>query len=132
MPFFVKRLTANELGHTRGHQRGGILIPKDCVDFFPPLGRGANPETQLAVSFGNTEVPLRLVYYIQGSRDEYRLTPIPHGILRNAAVGDYLVIERLDNGRFSGEVIPAGSSRYTAIERVMGGRPGRVFRFLPP
>ncbi len=132
MPFFVKRLTANELGQTSGHQRGGILIPKNCVEFFPPLGTGANPETQLLVSFGNREVPLRLVYYIQGTRDEYRLTPVPHDILRNAAVGEFLILERRDNGRFSGEVIPAGSSRYTAIERVMGSRPGRVFRFLPP
>ena len=41
---YLKRLSNNELGRTGGHQRGGVLVTKEAVRHFPPLGDGANPE----------------------------------------------------------------------------------------
>jgi hypothetical protein len=131
MAVFVKRLAANELGHTGGHQRGGILIPKGCVSFFPPLSGGANPEVAVSIWFGSAPCEVRLVYYIQGTRDEYRLTPVPHEVLRSATAGDFFVLEESGDGRLSASLVRGTDPRHAELKRVLGREAGRVMRFLP-
>src|SRR5688500_9139408 len=106
MQTLVKRIAANELGHTGGHQRGGVLIPKGCVRFFPSLGTGANPEQTIDVYFPGKRHPvtLRLIYYNQGTRDEYRLTPVPHDVLRSTKAGDYILLKERGDGTYMGVV----------------------------
>ena len=81
MRIFVKKLAANELGFTRGHQEGGINIPKPCVTFFPELPDGVNPEISIRVSFEglSDQIPLRFIYYNNKTRNEYRMRiGVPH------------------------------------------------------
>jgi hypothetical protein len=128
VPVLVKRLVDNELGLTGGHQRGGILVPKSCVSFFPNLGEGENPETTLDVyypavrSFEN----LRFIYYNQETRDEYRLTPVPDSVLQQARAGDLFVLSKTSENEYSAEVITTGDTRHSGLESELGGYAGRV------
>lgn len=136
MPTLIKRLASNELGHTGGHQRGGILIPKNCINFFPTLGPPPNPETRISASFDalNRPVDLRIIYYEQGTRNEYRMTPVPHQVLRNARAGDYFLLRENPDGTYTGAVARAGDPLHTIIQTSIGNRVGQITPadYLPP
>jgi hypothetical protein len=124
----VKQLASNELGHTGGHQRGGVLIPKHCVRFFPSLGPPPNPEIFIPIRFlamGHT-ISLRIVYYEQGTRNEYRLTPVPHEVLRGVRAGDYFLIRDNDDGTYTGGVAKVGESLHLRIQNEVRGGAGRI------
>lgn len=102
----IKKLTANDIGDTGGHQ-SGITIPKSgsMVGFFPPLNaKEFNPRSTLkAIDFHTYEMfDLEYIYYNgklhgRSTRNEYRLTGLI-GFLKkhDAVVGDILHIERDD------------------------------------
>ncbi|KGF66321.1 EcoRII N-terminal effector-binding domain-containing protein [Pseudomonas lutea] len=82
MSSIIKKLSANDIGYTGGHQ-AGILIPKqeEILAFFPSLNRTEkNPRIQLTVREKNSETrwDFNLIYYnnklFGGTRNEYRLT----------------------------------------------------------
>lgn len=83
MPTIVsKKLSANDVGTTGGHQ-AGILVPKrpEILTFFPSLDpRIKNPRLTLVVREMNvrTRWEFNFIYYnnalFGGTRNEYRLT----------------------------------------------------------
>jgi hypothetical protein len=102
----TKRLTANDIGDTGGHQ-AGITIPKagPMIAFFPRLDvREFNPRATLrAIDFHTNDMfDLEFIYYNgrllgRSTRNEYRLTGLSRFLRRNdAVVGDLLRIERED------------------------------------
>lgn len=93
----VKRLSANDVGDTGGHQ-AGILVPRNptVLNFFPSLDASRhNPRIELSVS----EEPsgerwnFMYIYYngraFGGTRNEYRLTGMTRFLrASNARAGD--------------------------------------------
>jgi hypothetical protein len=81
---FSKRLTANDVGSTGGHQ-GGILVPRtegELLAFLPPLDPNVkNPDAWIECEDETGTVrKFRFVYYNNkfhddgGTRNEYRIT----------------------------------------------------------
>ena len=84
IPKFRKRLSANDVGTTGGHQ-GGILIPrgeKELLAILPTLNPNVkNPDAWLECTDGaGNSLRFRFVYYNNklhddgGTRNEYRIT----------------------------------------------------------
>ena len=84
IPKFRKRLSANDVGSTGGHQ-GGILIPKgekELLEMLPPLNPNVkNPDAWIECRDEDAHaLKFRFVYYNNklhddgGTRNEYRLT----------------------------------------------------------
>ena len=84
IPKFRKRLSANDVGSTGGHQ-GGILIPKgekELLEMLPPLNPNVkNPDAWIECRDEAAHaLKFRFVYYNNklhddgGTRNEYRLT----------------------------------------------------------
>ena len=101
---FEKTLTANDTGHSGGHQ-AGIHIPKgqaDLIAFLPRLDAGVkNPSVWLtAVDEDGVRWEFRYVYYnnslheASGTRDEFRITHMT-SYFRSAGAepGDVLIID---------------------------------------
>lgn len=128
MPTLLKRLSANELGQAGGHQRGGILIPKRCVTFFPqlPADTQNNPEMTLSLVTAEGEVLVRFIHYRTRTRNEHRVTPIPHAALSNASQGDICAFREIETGRYSFHVFHAGAAETTALDQLLGSSRGRV------
>ena len=81
---FSKRLSANDVGSTGGHQ-GGILVPRtegELLTFLPPLDPAVkNPDAWIECEDETGTVrKFRFVYYNNklhddgGTRNEYRIT----------------------------------------------------------
>lgn len=81
---FSKKLSANDVGSTGGHQ-GGILVPRtegELLSFLPPLDPTIkNPDAWIECEDETGTVrKFRFVYYnnklhdIGGTRNEYRIT----------------------------------------------------------
>jgi hypothetical protein len=95
-----KKLSANDVGTTGGHQ-AGILVPKakPILSFFPVLDSGVkNPRITLVMSDKNgaTRWEFNFIYYnnrlFGGTRSEYRLTCMTEYIRSvNAKAGDELL-----------------------------------------
>ncbi|MEZ6164914.1 MAG: EcoRII N-terminal effector-binding domain-containing protein [Phycisphaerales bacterium] len=115
MASLLKRLAANEIGGTQGHQEGGILIPKNCVDFFPALTGDQNPELSVDLRFQHEIIRLRLVYYNNkhwkemATQDEYRLTPMPRDLFRNASARDVFILSEGEDGIYDAAVVSSTS-----------------------
>lgn len=101
-----KKLSANDVGDTGGHQ-AGILVPRDpkVLAFFPALGKGTkNPRQILSMREANSGArwDFPFIYYnnkfFGGTRNEYRLTHMTKFFRSiNAKVGDELVFSRDPN-----------------------------------
>jgi hypothetical protein len=116
----AKRLSANDVGVTGGHQ-AGILVPKErsVLDFFPSLDSTVkNPRMVLIVR----ELPVgsqwrfTYIYYNTkplgiGTRNEFRLTGMT-GFLRslNAKVGDELRFSRDEDLSYTVRLVRTGQS----------------------
>ena len=100
---FEKVLTANDTGHSRGHQ-AGIHVPKgqqDLIALLPQLSAAEkNPSVWLsAVDEQETRWQFRYVYYnnslhgATGTRDEFRITHMTSYFRAvGARPGDVLII----------------------------------------
>jgi len=101
---YEKTLTANDTGHSGGHQ-AGIHIPKsqqDLIALLPPLNAGIkNPSVWItAVDEHHVDWQFRYVYYNNslhdagGTRDEYRITHMTSYFrAAGARPGDVLIIQ---------------------------------------
>ncbi len=105
----IKKLSANDVGETGGHQ-AGILVPKDArvLAFFPALDPTIkNPRQSLVIreATSGARWDFNFIYYnnqrFGGTRNEYRLTCMT-AFLRsaNAKAGDELVFARDENWSF--------------------------------
>lgn len=102
----TKKLTANDIGDTGGHQ-AGITIPRSdsMIGFFPSLNPYEfNPRATLrAIDFHTNEMfEMEYIYYNgrplgRNTRNEYRLTGLSRFLKKHrAVVGDILHIQQED------------------------------------
>lgn len=105
-----------------------MLIPRGCTRFFPVLGPAPNPETRITVHFVGRRLPveLRVTYYEQGTRNEYRITPVPQDVLRSARAGDYFILQERRDGSYWGAVGRDGEPLHAAIRADVGRAVGRI------
>ena len=112
-----KKLSANDVGETGGHQ-AGILVPKarEILAFFPELLSGAkNPRARFVMRerSDGTRWEFNFIYYnnrmFGGTRNEYRLTCMTQ-YLRSiqARVGDELVFSADENASYVVNLARAG------------------------
>lgn len=118
-----KRLSANDVGDTGGHQ-AGILVPKDnsILSFFPILDAGKkNPRMTLVMyeRSDRTRWEFNYIYYnnrfFGGTRNEYRLTCMTKYLRAiNAKVDDELVFTLDENCSYEVDILRANrASSYT-------------------
>jgi hypothetical protein len=128
-----KKLSANDVGTTGGHQ-AGILVPKSgkILEFFPSLdARFKNPRMTLVVRETNdgSRWEFNFIYYnnsfFGGTRNEYRLTCMTQYLRAiDARVGDDLVFSRNENGSIFVECVRAAGNQATVNDQgilVLGG-----------
>lgn len=128
---FAKRLSANDLGATGGHQVG-VLVPKAFVSHFPALDSPTrNPRAPVRLMHGGQLFREgNFIYYnnrrFGGTRDEYRVTPFrPADYERlGAKVGDILLFKRVGEAEYEIELIPGPSARAAEL-RSWSGRQTR-------
>ncbi len=101
-----KKLSANDVGTTGGHQ-AGILVPKEkaILSFFPSLAPNVkNPRMTLVVRElkDGTRWEFNFIYYnnrlFGGTRNEYRLTCMTEYLRAiDSRVGDDLIFSKDEN-----------------------------------
>jgi Restriction endonuclease EcoRII, N-terminal len=129
-----KRLSANDVGTTGGHQ-AGILVPKEerILSFFPSLEKTVrNPRMKLVVFERQSRErwEFNFIYYNnklfgEGTRNEYRLTGMT-GFMRaiDAKVDDALVFSRDENASLEVDIIRSNASSSLKMDGdtlVLGG-----------
>jgi len=128
-----KKLSANDVGTTGGHQ-AGILVPKDkaILSFFPSLdAKVKNPRMTLVVreSKDGTRWKFNFIYYnnklFGGTRNEYRLTCMTQYLRAiDSRVGDDLVFSKDENGSIHVDCVRAEGRKATMNDQgvlVLGG-----------
>ncbi|CAD2265364.1 Type-2 restriction enzyme EcoRII [Stutzerimonas stutzeri] len=125
---FSKKLSANDVGTTGGHQ-GGILIPKsesELLAFLPELNQAIkNPDAWIECEDeGGAVRRFRFVYYNnklhdeKGTRNEYRITYMTRYFREmGAREGDSLEISRNEgNARYAIRLVRAQEERVAEEE----------------
>lgn len=119
-----KKLSANDIGKTGGHQ-AGILVPKlaDVLSFFPALNaKTYNPRTGLVVreQESGERWSFNFIYYNNklfknvrtgkfGTRNEYRLTCMTKYLRAvDAKIGDELLFSKNEDGSILVSCVRAG------------------------
>ncbi len=128
-----KKLSANDVGTTGGHQ-AGILVPKAdrILSFFPSLdSRAKNPRMTLVVRelADSSRWEFNFIYYnnalFGGTRNEYRLTCMTKYLRAiDAKVGDDLVFSKDENGSIFVDCVRAVTNQATVNDQgilVLGG-----------
>ena len=126
--FYLKKLTANELGYRNGKLSNGQMfyISKQAEDFFPSLSTDINNDAvviELLVEYQSEPVYLNLVYHNDkfnrkdGTRDEYRIY-----LNREIAPDDnffrpddIIVFERLDEHKYNLRKFREGNAEYNKM-----------------
>lgn len=112
-----KKLSANDVGKTGGHQ-AGILVPKEkhILSFFPELDSTVKNPRMTLVMFERTNRArweFNFIYYNskllkQGTRNEYRLTCMTEYLRAIGAKGDdELVFSRDENASYEVDILRA-------------------------
>lgn len=141
-----KKLAHNDTGAARGHQ-GGIVIPKDIAEFFPPLNASpsvtsptvdARLKAELFVD-GRRVASVNTRYQHQtwgGSRPAERRLTDNLGELRNRADKDDIVLfskDLLDDSFIKIHLIRQGTAEYSKVIDLVGtARWGIVDKNEPP
>jgi hypothetical protein len=118
VPAFVTRLSASVLGHTPGHGRGYVIVPKTHAGFFPPLHKTARArEATFQVSFENSVggKDVRLVEYRSGGRTGYRIAKLPEDVLYRAKPGDLLVLAKPYPEHYRGILVLRSDPRHRQL-----------------
>ena len=111
-----KKLSANDVGKTGGHQ-AGILVPKEehILSFFPVLDRAEKNPRMTLVMFERTNRArweFNFIFYnnkhFGGTRNEYRLTVMTQYLRAiDAKVDDVLVFSRDEDASYEIDIIRA-------------------------
>lgn len=128
-----KKLSANDVGTTGGHQ-AGILVPKakEILSFFPSLDPNVkNPRMTLVVRElkNGTRWEFNFIYYnnrlFGGTRNEFRLTCMTQYLRAiDSRVGDDLVFSKDENDSIFVDCVRAEGNMVTVNDRgvlVLGG-----------
>lgn len=128
-----KRLSANDIGKTGGHQ-AGILVPKQTqiLSFFPMLDKAVkNPRMTLPMyeRLNRARWDFNFIYYnnrfFDGTRNEYRLTCMTQYLRAiDAKVNDELVFSRDENASYEVDIIRESRSSSLSMDGdtlVLGG-----------
>lgn len=104
--FFCKFLSANDTGVNGTHQ-DGIYLAKAAWDIFfpdyPEIPRGSNIDRKIQIQIDDHQpFDSRLVYYGQGTRNEYRITQLWSNspFDRHTLVGDLIIFIPLTTEEF--------------------------------
>lgn len=128
--FVFKKLAHNDTGAAKGHQ-GGIVVPKDLAEFFPPVTTAVGP---------TSDVRLRADLYLDGVKvgvadtryqhqtwggtrsPERRLTDNLGPLRDNATADDIMLFAKdlSDDNSIQIHLIRKGSSRYEEISKKIG------------
>lgn len=128
-----KKLAHNDTGAASGHQ-GGIVVPKDIAEFFPPLSAdtsGTEPtvDARLTADLFVDEIRVATVqtrYQHQtwgGTRSPERRLTDNLGPLRNEAVAGDIVLftkDLSDDGYIQIHLLKQGTPEYLKIDRIAG------------
>jgi hypothetical protein len=130
--YYIKKLTANELGYRNGKLATGQMfyISKQATGFFPPLSAEINNDTavlEFNVEYKEDPVYINLVYHNDkfnredGTRDEYRIY-----LNREIAPDDFffrpddiIVIERKDEHKYVLEKFREGNKLYGKLKNII-------------
>lgn len=114
-----KKLSANDVGETGGHQ-AGILVPKDheILSFFPLLNNSEkNPRMALVMRErqNGTRWNFNFIYYnnryFGGTRNEFRLTCMTQYLrAAGAKVGDDLVFSKDEYASYTVDLVRCSSA----------------------
>lgn len=128
-----KKLSANDIGSTGGHQ-AGILVPKEkeILTFFPSLDSNQkNPRNNILVreKSDGTLWSFNFIYYnnkfFGGTRNEFRLTCMTQYLRAvNSKVGDDLIFSKDENGSIFVECARASFNKPLTNEQgvlILGG-----------
>ena len=128
-----KKLSANDIGTTGGHQ-AGILVPKEkaILSFFPTLdAKAKNPRTTLVVRElkDGTRWEFNFIYYnnrlFGGTRNEYRLTCMTQYLRAiDSRIGDDLAFSKDENDSIFVDCVRAEGNKATVNDQgvlVLGG-----------
>lgn len=102
-------ITGNDTGSTGSHQ-AGFYIPK-CAStllFDEPGRKGENKEKMVHIKWQDDfTTESRMIYYGQGTRNEYRITRFGRGFpfLQDDNVGDLLIIAKFTEDDYTGYVL---------------------------
>lgn len=107
--FFLKIITANDVGATGAHQ-AGFHLPKNSWPLFfdSPGQKGQNKDKYVTIRWNkNIETESRAIYYGKRTRNEYRLTRfgLNFPYLKNQNIDDLLLIIRNFDNSYEGFVI---------------------------
>lgn len=128
-----KKLAHNDTGQARGHQ-GGIVIPKDIAQFFPPLPAvtATGGPTVDSIIFADLFVDGRRVDTVEtryqhqtwgGTRSPERRLTDNLGALRNEATEDDLLLftkDLDDDGYIQLHLVRRGTMEYRALNSSIG------------
>jgi hypothetical protein len=130
--YYLKKLTANELGYRNGKLSTGQMfyISKQAADFFPTLSRSINNDSTdlvFEVDYRKDPVYLSLVYHNdkynreQGTRDEYRIY-----LNRDIAPDDFffrpddiIVMEKIVENRYKLSLYRKENKEYDNLNDIM-------------
>jgi len=106
---FCKFISANDAGSTGAHQ-SGFYIPLDSwsILFETPGAKGANKDKFVTIKWQDDfETDSRLIYYGQGTRNEYRITRFGRGFpfLNPDHVGDLFVLIQISSDYYHAYII---------------------------
>ena len=114
-----KKLSANDVGETGGHQ-AGILVPKEeeILSFFPSLERAEkNPRITLVMRErrDGARWNFNFIYYnnrfFGGTRNEFRLTCMTQYLRATGAkVGDDLVFSKDENASYTVDLVRSSTT----------------------
>lgn len=111
---FSKFISANDSGETGTHQ-AGLYIPKNSYKllFDEPGAKGENKEKFAKITWHDGLVSVcRIVYYGQGTRNEYRVTRLG----RDFALNDFVVITKRSESEYEGFVLDGESDIKSFLE----------------
>lgn len=141
-----KKLAHNDTGQAKGHQ-GGIVIPKDISQFFPPLPRVSTPSTPTVDSslvadlfVDGLRVDTVVMRYQHqtwgGTRSPERRLTDNLGPLRNVALKDDIVLftkDLDDDGYIQIHLVRQGTDEYRILDaRIGAARWGPIDPDNPP
>jgi len=130
--FYLKKLTANELGYRNGKMSNGMMlyISKQAADFFPPLSREKINDCvvlEVYVEYRSQPLYLNMVYHndkfsrSHGTKDEYRIY-LNREISQDEfffQLNDIVLFERIDTEKYILKIFKEGNSDFDKLNELI-------------
>lgn len=130
--FYLKKITANELGYRNGKISNGMIlyISKQAVDFFPPLSKVKINDCvvlEVYVEYRSQPIHLNLVYHndkfsrSDGKKDEFRIY-LNREISQDEfffQLNDIVLFERLEMKKYRLRIFKEGYSDFDKLNELI-------------